>query len=489
MRLRHVYLILCFAGTILPYWELLPFLHEYGLDLPLIVRETAANRVAAFFAMDVIVSAIVLWVFVFTEGRGSGVRHLWAPIVATLLVGVSLGLPLSVHARTEADAMIFAFFMAVAADAASPSVITDALRQRLAGEMPHEIRTLECPEGPEETKGSFECRGVMVDGQRFTVRLERQPGGLIQPKIVLFAGPEFAVREFIQPWLPGAVREFDCPDEPAPGPFTCRGTAADGSTFTVAAEKKTEVTDVHSITYDASRKSPFITALAAYAGGGSSLTSVICPTPIQKPETAFDCEVRTGNAPPKTIRVTRQPDGTLVPTAVVTPHTPSKLIRGIGVGLMLLGMVTMLVAVMQILRVSDQSVVVRLPLAAEHTIRFDSPAAYVLQLEGPHFTTVFAGLQYSMIENATGREVTTFPIILRSTRSGFSQVRMSIRRFFVENAGDHTLRVTGLREDRVRPEMGLVFSKSWPIAGYVGIAAAAGAGLMMVMGLFAFLAG
>lgn len=45
--------------------------------------------------MHVLVSSVVLWVFVFTEGRRLGMKHLWAPIVATVLIGVSLGLPLS----------------------------------------------------------------------------------------------------------------------------------------------------------------------------------------------------------------------------------------------------------------------------------------------------------------------------------------------------------------------------------------------------------
>lgn len=99
MKLRHVYLILCIAGIVLPYSQLVPFVLEHGLDIPLLVHEILASRVAAFFALDVVVSAIVLWVLVFVEGPRSGVKHLWAPVVATLLVGVSLGLPLFLYMR------------------------------------------------------------------------------------------------------------------------------------------------------------------------------------------------------------------------------------------------------------------------------------------------------------------------------------------------------------------------------------------------------
>ena len=91
---RTLYLILCVLGTVLPCSQLVPFLREHGLDLPLFFRELFANRVSAFFGMDVIVSSLVLWVLVFTEGARLKMRHLWVYVACNLLVGVSLGLPL-----------------------------------------------------------------------------------------------------------------------------------------------------------------------------------------------------------------------------------------------------------------------------------------------------------------------------------------------------------------------------------------------------------
>jgi predicted exporter len=96
---RHWYLGLCVLGTLLPYSQFIPFVREHGLDLQLFAEQLFVNRVSGFFALDVIVSSLVLWVFVFQEGRRSGVRHLWAPIVANLAVGVSLGLPLFLYLR------------------------------------------------------------------------------------------------------------------------------------------------------------------------------------------------------------------------------------------------------------------------------------------------------------------------------------------------------------------------------------------------------
>jgi hypothetical protein len=94
-----VYLLLCLLGTLLPYSQLVPWLLVHGLDLPLFFHELFANRIGGFFEMDMFVSTAVLWTLVALEGRQLGVRHAWAPIVASLVVGVSLGLPLFLYLR------------------------------------------------------------------------------------------------------------------------------------------------------------------------------------------------------------------------------------------------------------------------------------------------------------------------------------------------------------------------------------------------------
>jgi hypothetical protein len=76
-----------------------PLVREHGLDLGLFFEQLFANRIGGFFGMDVIVSSVALWVLVFVEGRRTGVKHLWLPIAANLLGGVSLGLPLFLYMR------------------------------------------------------------------------------------------------------------------------------------------------------------------------------------------------------------------------------------------------------------------------------------------------------------------------------------------------------------------------------------------------------
>jgi len=86
MKARYFYLILCVLGIVLPYSQLVPWLLEHGLNVTLFFRELLASRISAFFAMDVIVSAIVLICFIQSEGnvcecRFSGcqsLEHCWS---------------------------------------------------------------------------------------------------------------------------------------------------------------------------------------------------------------------------------------------------------------------------------------------------------------------------------------------------------------------------------------------------------------------------
>jgi hypothetical protein len=102
MNLRYHYLGLCVIGIVLPYWQFAPWLLEHGPDLRLFFHELIANRISGFFAMDVIISAVVLLLFIQSEGKRLRMRSLWLPTIGTLMVGVSLGLPLFLYLREVA---------------------------------------------------------------------------------------------------------------------------------------------------------------------------------------------------------------------------------------------------------------------------------------------------------------------------------------------------------------------------------------------------
>ena len=99
MSLKTVYLLLCIAGTVLPLWVFAPWFMENGMNIRLFIEQMFPNRVASAFSIDVLISSVVLWVFVLTEGRRSRVPHLWAPLVANVVAGLSSGLPLFLYLR------------------------------------------------------------------------------------------------------------------------------------------------------------------------------------------------------------------------------------------------------------------------------------------------------------------------------------------------------------------------------------------------------
>jgi hypothetical protein len=97
--MRRLYLSLALIGAVLPYSQFLPWLAQHGPNLPLLLTELFSTRMGAFFGFDVLVSAVVLIIFIRSEGAAREMRHLWLPIAATCLVGVSCGLPLFLYLR------------------------------------------------------------------------------------------------------------------------------------------------------------------------------------------------------------------------------------------------------------------------------------------------------------------------------------------------------------------------------------------------------
>jgi hypothetical protein len=99
MKPKTLYPALCLAGALVPYWQFLPWALQHGLNLELFARELFANRIGAFFGMDVLVSAVALLVFTRIESARLGIRRRWLVLVAVRTLGVSLALPLFLYLR------------------------------------------------------------------------------------------------------------------------------------------------------------------------------------------------------------------------------------------------------------------------------------------------------------------------------------------------------------------------------------------------------
>ena len=97
--MQWLFLVAAILGAVLPLSYLFPFLASHGLDMPLFFRQLFQNNISAFFGVDVFVSALALLLFVYSEGRRRAMKNLWVYLLCTLLVGVSLGLPLFLFFR------------------------------------------------------------------------------------------------------------------------------------------------------------------------------------------------------------------------------------------------------------------------------------------------------------------------------------------------------------------------------------------------------
>jgi uncharacterized protein DUF2834 len=99
MKLKTLYLVLCVSGAVLPYWQFVPWVSQNGLSMPLFFHQLFANRIGSFFGLDVLVSAAVLVVFMRSESSRLRIAGRWLPILALLLVGVSLAFPMFLYLR------------------------------------------------------------------------------------------------------------------------------------------------------------------------------------------------------------------------------------------------------------------------------------------------------------------------------------------------------------------------------------------------------
>ncbi|MBD3204929.1 DUF2834 domain-containing protein [Candidatus Bathyarchaeota archaeon] len=81
----------------MPYSQLALFLLEDGLNLQLIVDQILNYRISTFAWLDVVISAIVVILMVYDDREK--IQLYYIPIIATLLIGPSCGLPLFLYMR------------------------------------------------------------------------------------------------------------------------------------------------------------------------------------------------------------------------------------------------------------------------------------------------------------------------------------------------------------------------------------------------------
>jgi len=97
--MKRVYLILAIAGLVLPYYYFVSFLVANGLNVRLFFQELFATKIAAFFAVDLLLSCVVFVRFLRQEATRHQIGTSWFYLVVMLTVGLSCALPLFLYAR------------------------------------------------------------------------------------------------------------------------------------------------------------------------------------------------------------------------------------------------------------------------------------------------------------------------------------------------------------------------------------------------------
>ncbi|MFY2787090.1 DUF2834 domain-containing protein [Rhodococcus sp. MALMAid1271] len=99
---RPTLIALSVIGAIVPYAILIAFIAQHGLDIPLLLQQVFASYGSTFFALDVIISAIVVIALSITN-KSLGSKRYYT-IAASLLIGPSCSLPLYVLLAQDARA-------------------------------------------------------------------------------------------------------------------------------------------------------------------------------------------------------------------------------------------------------------------------------------------------------------------------------------------------------------------------------------------------
>jgi hypothetical protein len=106
--MRRLYAILAVIGLILPYATFGWFLLTYGFNLPLIFSQLFANQVLLAFAVDLTISIIVFWIYLYRECRRYQIGYWWLYVLASIVIGLSFALPAFLYAREPRIARIAA---------------------------------------------------------------------------------------------------------------------------------------------------------------------------------------------------------------------------------------------------------------------------------------------------------------------------------------------------------------------------------------------
>lgn len=97
--MRYLYLVLALLGAALPLSQFIPASIEGSFSVGQLIAEQMATPILRGIGFDLLIAAVTGILFMVVEGRRMKVRHLWAPLVGSVFIGFSFGLPLFLYLR------------------------------------------------------------------------------------------------------------------------------------------------------------------------------------------------------------------------------------------------------------------------------------------------------------------------------------------------------------------------------------------------------
>jgi|SRR5690349_11776057 hypothetical protein len=97
--MKKFYLLAAIIGAALPLYFFAAYFAEHGFGAMTFVNAIFTNKASTAFAADLLLSALVAFIFVGRDSQRLGAGKAWMMILGTCLVGLSFGLPLYLYFR------------------------------------------------------------------------------------------------------------------------------------------------------------------------------------------------------------------------------------------------------------------------------------------------------------------------------------------------------------------------------------------------------
>ncbi|NQZ83454.1 MAG: DUF2834 domain-containing protein [Colwellia sp.] len=99
--MKNLYLLLAILGGIIPYLFFFQFIQLEGLNLPFFIESLFVNGAAGGFSVDLLISSLVFWLFMFKESKESSNPKPYLFVILNLTIGLSCALPAYLYAKTS----------------------------------------------------------------------------------------------------------------------------------------------------------------------------------------------------------------------------------------------------------------------------------------------------------------------------------------------------------------------------------------------------